>query len=207
METGAKIGIPVTLGTIGVPLILSKVVPKIGPTRITPATVGAITVRGLEVGGVPMTANAEGYDPLTGTVTWTNNKLSPNSIFVGYGFGKAKGEKFTFVGFTREGKTYFWGSFKYVGIPSKGSSTTTDVVSYALNPSNKMTLDAFVFVASGTLNDYVGRDWDKGTRVIGFNAGQFKNLDFAATRVFTDVLTVAPYKKPASVESFSVAVA
>jgi len=76
-----------------------------------------------------------------------------------------------------------------------------------LNPSEKTTVDALVFVASGTLNDYVGRDWDKGTRVVGFSAEQFKNLDFAATRVFTDVLTVAPYKKPASIESFSVSVA
>lgn len=149
-----------------------------------------------------------GYDPITGALTWKNNKLPAGTNYIaGYGFGTydpATGS-FALVGFTVDGVQYIWGSALLSPAPAQGSSKTESIPSYAVNISEAATFDVYCFIAaSGTLGLYQA-DFGQGSRVIGWKWADFQKLGFVAAKVFEDVLTVNPYVGSAEITAFSVA--
>jgi len=172
-------------------------------------------LQGLELPGLALTV--EGFDPLTGTVTIKNNKLSSGTyVIVGFIFGNydSSTKEFTVVNYTKDSTNYAWGSYEpSVSVPSKGNTKDVDVETYALNPSSETTVDIMAFVGPYNVDGtavlrYDSRDWGSGSRVIGINASDldtyFSNYvyDF---EIYTDQVKVKPYTSSAEVTDFSIA--
>jgi len=147
-----------------------------------------------------------GFDPLTGAVTWRNNKLPQGtSVLVGYLFGTydAATNTFKIAGFTAGGVQYGWGSAIVATAPAEGTANTLSILSYALNVAAPTTFDVLVFVAQGTLGLYAA-DYKKGSRTIGLKITDFQALTMLATKVYTAQLTVSPALPTAEVVGFSI---
>lgn len=148
----------------------------------------------------------EGFDPLTGAVTWKNNKLTPGaSVLVGYVFGKydEATKTFSIAVFTVDTVQYAWGSVIVATAPAQGATATPSVLSYALNLAAPTTFDVLVFIATGTLGAYAA-DYNKGARTIGLKLTDFQALGFVATKVFIAQITVSPYVLPVEVTGFTI---
>lgn len=147
----------------------------------------------------------EGFDPLTADLTWKNNKLTPGElILAGYLFGTydpATGS-FSVLVFEVDGVPYAWGSVLTSTIPSQGVSKTDTIPTYALDPTEAMTLDVLTFLASGSLGIH-SVDWASGSRVTGLRWADFEALTMINSRVFEDVVTVSPYVTPTEITGFA----
>jgi hypothetical protein len=153
-----------------------------------------------------LAVGVEGFDPLTGKVTWRNNKLTQGaSVIVGYAFGSydSATNKFYLAGFKADNVDYVWGSAIVAAAPAQGTSASPDILSYALNVAAQTTFDVLVFVATGTLGLYAA-DYKKGSRTIGLKLTDFAAITVIGSKVYTAQLTVSPYALPAEVVGFSV---
>jgi len=179
--------------------------------------IGGTVLEGFELSGwTGLALTVEGYDPLKGTVTIKNNKLSSGTyVIVGFIFGtynESTGQ-FQIVGYTKDSTTYCWGSYEpSVSVPSRGGTKNVNVETYALNPSSEITLDILPFVGPYNVDGtavlrYDSVDWGYGKRVIGINWDDLRGYlsHIYDTKIYTDQVTVSPYALPAEVRNFSIA--
>ena len=173
--------------------------------------------RGFELPGwVGLQLEVEGYDPLTGTVTIQNNKLSSGTdLIVGFVFGTYDDATKTFsvITYVKDSTTYAWGSYKpQVDAPSKGGTKDVDVETYALNPSSETTVDIMAFVGPYNVDGtavlrYDSRDWGSGSRVIGINWSDLQTYlssHVYDTEIYLDQVKVKPWTPAAEVTNFSI---
>ena len=170
-------------------------------------------LQGLELPGLALTV--EGFDPLTGTVTIKNNKLSSGTyVIVGFIFGNynSSTKQFTVVNYIKDSTYYAWGSYEpSVSVPSKGNTKDVDVETYALNPSSETTVDIMAFVGPYNVDGtavlrYDSRDWGHGNRVIGINWSDLQTYlsHVYDAEIYTDRVTVTPRASAAEVRGFSI---
>ncbi len=162
---------------------------------------------GLEGFGLDI-ATVYGYDPLTGAVTYTNNDLASGAdLIVGYIFGEQQEDgSFKSYTFTADSTTFIWGTFYEDTAPDKDNSKTTDVLTYALNPSEEITPDAFVFVGEVKTLGTASVDWGSGSRTLGINAQDL--IGYVGymydNSIIVDVVTVKPWAPEAEVTGFEI---
>jgi len=166
-------------------------------------------------GYVALTLEVEGFDPLKGTVTIKNNKLSSGTdLIVGFVFGTYDDATKTFsvITYVKDSTTYAWGSYKpQVDAPSKGGTKDVDVETYALNPASEITVDIMAFVGPYNVDGtavlrYDSRDWGSGSRVIGINWSDLQTYlsHVYDAEIYTDRVTVTPRVSAAEVRGFSI---
>jgi hypothetical protein len=148
----------------------------------------------------------QGFDPLTGAVTWRNNTLTQGaSVIIGYVLGTYDSSTNTFkmAAFNVGSVQYVWGSAIAATAPAQGTANTLSILSYALNVSAQTTFDVLVFIATGTLG-LATADYGKGSRTIGMKFTDFQALSMLGTKIYTAQLTVSPYALPAEVTGYSI---
>jgi len=160
---------------------------------------------GVGAGGVSL-LDVEGYDPLKGTITVKNNKLDQYTyVNVGFllGFYDETNKTFTFIKFTENNVDYWWGTYCAVSLPAKGNTKDGETYTYALNPTSSTTYDAFVFVGEGIAMNSYNVDWGSGGRILGIKKAEISSLTLYDTVVYTDAVTISPYRPPAEVTNFT----
>lgn len=146
-----------------------------------------------------------GYDPITGALTWKNNKLTAGaSVLVGYLWGtydSATGAFSVWV-FESGGVQYACGSVLTSAAPAQGGSKTDSIKSYAPNFTSKTMLDALCFIGTGTLSVF-NQDYGSGARTIGLKWSDFQALSLIAVKAFEDMLEVSPWVAAAEITTFT----
>ena len=158
----------------------------------------------------PMAVSAEGFDPLTCNVTWRNNKLSAG-LLVGVAvlFGTLEGETFTPLGFEHEGYTYAWGVVTPTETaPSAGSTKTTTLLTYALNPSSPISVDALVIVGEFSYCSARSFDYGYGERMVGIRIDTLETMfsEIYAQAGFQDVIALSPMRPAVEIQSLNISI-
>jgi hypothetical protein len=149
-----------------------------------------------------LAVSANPGDPLSGTIGYKNNNLSPGaSVRVGYVLGSydAASQKFSASGFEKDGEVYIWGSAILDSIPAKGTTVSRNVATYTLTPPESTTFDILVFLAIGALQS-ADADYGAGSRTVGLKWSDFQALTILANKAYQEQLSVSPAGPPPAVE-------
>jgi len=129
--------------------------------------------------GVVSLLTVKPKDPLTGTVTIKNNKLSTGTdINVGFIFGTYDEDTKIFMPYlfkTDVGNIHAGGSFRTIKAPDKRKTKNAEVKTYAPDLSIGTTFDIMAFVGPWAVDTtpikigFKPVDWGFGPRVIGIN--------------------------------------
>jgi len=164
-------------------------------------------IEGFEVrgGGVSL-LDVEGYDPLKGTITVKNNKLNEyDYVDMGFllGFYDETAQTFTIIKFTQDSTDYWWGTYCAVSLPRQGQTKDGRTYTYALNFTQRTTLDAYVFVGEYKILTTYKVDWGSGSRTLGLKEDDINSLPLYDYKIYTDVVTISPYTTSVEVTDFT----
>jgi len=138
-----------------------------------------------EIRGMNLTVDPG--DPIEGHLRWTNLGIQPGSVDVhgAYLLGWLYGEQFQPITITVYGSQWWYGSRHTRLAPNIGALVNSWPKSWALEFGQQVTLDAFTFIASGTL----GSAMIDG-RSVGINPSHFGTATIYTALVFQNVLTI-----------------
>jgi len=162
-----------------------------------------------DAGVTELATSVEGFDPLTYTLTWKNNNLTPSSqviVFIGPCFMDiVEPGRPTFWAFKYNNTYYVWCYAEIGYAPSQGGSVTNIAKTYAMNQYPETTYDIYAAILPYTEiseADKLYVDYGSGSRFMGIRETSFENVGVPygknpgavyGSRAFTEALTVSPY--------------
>jgi len=156
-----------------------------------------------------LTLEVEETDPLTGTVTIKNNKLtSGTKVYVGFFIGSydSGSDMFYPVYFVAGDITYYWCTYKEESVPDKGGTKDIELKTYAPSIGEKTTHDIYVWVGqTGTLYKY-NTDYGSSIRMVATKKSDWDSYVSKVydTEIYLDQLTTKPPAPSAEIIDFSI---
>ena len=138
---------------------------------------------------------ALGFDPLIGTLRWTNNNLPAGNLIGGFILKVGT----SFPVFVWNDEEYAIGSLRGGDAPAKGIPVNWPLLTYAFPLETTMTFDALTFLApTGLQLGAMFVDYGQGNRILGLKFAELSAFlaEAIVTENFADVLTIEPFVAP-----------